>query len=76
MAIHHLHTEIEIDASAERMWAVLSNFSSYPQWNPFIRSVIGAPRQGAGGKRSRKIRKMTSLAPGCTDGFAVVQPER
>jgi|SRR5690606_6361177 len=47
MAIHHLHTEIEIDASAERVWAVLCDFSSYPQWNPFIRSVIGAPRQGA-----------------------------
>jgi hypothetical protein len=47
MGIHHLHTEIEIDASAERVWAVLSDFSSYPQWNPFIRSVIGAPQQGA-----------------------------
>lgn len=47
MAIHHLHTEIEIDASAERVWAVLSDFSSYPQWNPFVRSVVGAPQQGA-----------------------------
>lgn len=47
MAIHHLHTEIEIDASAERVWAVLCDFSSYPQWNPFIKSVTGAPQQGA-----------------------------
>lgn len=46
MAIHHLHTEIDVDASAERVWAVLSDFPSYPQWNPFIRSVIGSPRRG------------------------------
>jgi hypothetical protein len=47
MGKHHLHTEIEIDASAERVWDVLSDFDSYPQWNPFIRSVLGVPRQGA-----------------------------
>lgn len=46
MAKHHLHTEIEIDASPERVWAVLSDFDSYPKWNPFIRSVRGAPQQG------------------------------
>lgn len=47
MATHRLHTEIEIDASPERVWAVLSDFASYPQWNPFIKSVTGAPQQGA-----------------------------
>ncbi len=47
MATHQLHTEIEINASAERVWAVLSDFASYPRWNPFIRSVVGVPEQGA-----------------------------
>lgn len=47
MGIHHLHTEIEIDASADRVWAILSDFTSYPQWNPFIRSMVGAPQHGA-----------------------------
>jgi hypothetical protein len=47
MAIHHLHTQIDIEASAERVWAVLADFAAYPQWNPFIRSVTGEPRQGA-----------------------------
>lgn len=47
MAKHHLHTEIEIDASAQRVWAVLLDFASYPQWNPFIKSIAGVPRQGA-----------------------------
>ena len=47
MTIHHLQTEIEIAASPERVWAVLADFASYPQWNPFIKSVAGAPEQGA-----------------------------
>ena len=36
-----LHTEIEIDAPAERVWRLLTDFASYPQWNPFIRSISG-----------------------------------
>ena len=47
MATHHLHTEIEIEASAEQVWAVLSDFASYSQWNPFIKSIAGKPEQGA-----------------------------
>lgn len=47
MATHHLHTEIEIHAPAERVWSILANFPSYPQWNPFIRSISGVPEHGA-----------------------------
>ncbi len=47
MAIHHLHTGIDIEASAERVWAILTDFASYPEWNPFVRSVVGEPREGA-----------------------------
>lgn len=47
MTVHHLHTEIEINASAELTWAVLSDFAAYPEWNPFIRSVAGEPQPGA-----------------------------
>jgi hypothetical protein len=36
-----LHSEIEIDASAERVWGVLTDFPSYPHWNPFIRRISG-----------------------------------
>ena len=43
MGIHHLYTEIQIDASADQVWAILSDFASYPQWNPFITSMVGAP---------------------------------
>ena len=41
-----LHTEIEIDASAERVWDILTDFASYPQWNPFIRRISGELQVG------------------------------
>jgi hypothetical protein len=41
-----LHSEIEIDAPAERVWHLLTDFASYPQWNPFIRSIRGQPIRG------------------------------
>jgi len=47
MATHHLHTEIEINTSAARVWDVLTDFASYPRWNPFIKSVAGVPVKGA-----------------------------
>ncbi|RYZ45415.1 MAG: SRPBCC domain-containing protein, partial [Chitinophagaceae bacterium] len=31
-----IKTEIVINASKEKVWAILTNFSQYPQWNPFI----------------------------------------
>ena len=41
-----LHPEIEIDAPAERVWHLLTDFASYPQWNPFIRNISGQPTKG------------------------------
>ncbi len=32
----NITTEIIIDASAEKVWAVLTNLSNYKQWNPFL----------------------------------------
>ncbi|MBA2782619.1 MAG: SRPBCC domain-containing protein [Rubrobacteraceae bacterium] len=41
-----LHSEIEIDAPAKHVWELLTDFASYPQWNPFIRSISGQPAPG------------------------------
>ena len=38
-----LHTQIEIEAPAEQVWQVLTDFAAYPEWNPFIRRVNGRP---------------------------------
>jgi|SRR5829696_763064 len=41
-----LHSQIEIAASAERVWDILTDFASYPQWNPFIRRISGELKAG------------------------------
>src|SRR5215218_4856074 len=41
-----LHSQIGIDASSERVWAILTDFASYPQWNPFIRRISGELKVG------------------------------
>ena len=42
-----VQTQIEIEAPAKDVRAVLLNFGDYPRWNPFIVSVDGAVAQGS-----------------------------
>ena len=42
-----IRTQIEIDASPQRVWSILTDFSSFPEWNPLMR-VDGIPREGSG----------------------------
>ncbi|MBB2200679.1 SRPBCC domain-containing protein [Gluconacetobacter tumulisoli] len=52
-------TDIDIAASPERVWAVLTDMASYPAWNPFIRQMTGSLRAGG--------RLTIRLAAGGTD---------
>ena len=45
-----LRTEIAIDAPPERVWAVLTDFERYGEWNPFVPSLQG---ELSGGSRLR-----------------------
>ena len=38
---HDLHTEIDIDATPETVWNVLTDLDGYSDWNPFITSAAG-----------------------------------
>jgi hypothetical protein len=41
-----IRSAIEIRAPLDLVWAVLTDFSAYPEWNPHIRRVRGTPRAG------------------------------
>lgn len=42
-----IHTDVVVNASASKVWQVITDFEEYPQWNPFIRQVTGAARPGS-----------------------------
>ncbi|MEH1920348.1 SRPBCC domain-containing protein [Nostoc sp.] len=42
-----IYTEIEIQASDEQVWNLLTDFASFPHWNLFIRQISGLPSEGA-----------------------------
>lgn len=45
MAIE-IKTEILIKSTPEKIWAILTDFDNYPNWNPFIKSIKGQVKVG------------------------------
>jgi hypothetical protein len=41
-----IKTEILIKARPEKVWAILTDFVNYPNWNPFIKSINGEVKVG------------------------------
>lgn len=41
-----ISTTITINAPADVVWKVLTDFGQYPNWNPFIKSIEGNPAEG------------------------------
>jgi len=44
---YQISTTIEIAATPEHVWAVLSDLASYPQWRPVFRAVTGQLAAGS-----------------------------
>ena len=38
---HELHTQIDIDATPETVWNILTDLDNYTDWNPFIIEASG-----------------------------------
>ncbi|WP_345977539.1 SRPBCC domain-containing protein [Sulfurimonas sp. HSL3-7] len=41
-----IETKIQINATPERIWTILTELDKYPQWNPFIKSARGKVIEG------------------------------
>jgi uncharacterized protein YndB with AHSA1/START domain len=46
MSERRIETNIEINAPAVRIWALLTDFARMPSWNPFIKSISENWRKG------------------------------
>lgn len=46
MATKEIKTQINIQASKEHVWNILTDFENYPSWNPFIVSIKGEMIEG------------------------------
>ena len=71
---HRIHIEIVIRAPAARIWQVLTDFASFPDWNPFIRRAEGQLRTG--GKLEIHIQPGTSKGMTFRPTLLAVDPER
>jgi len=41
-----IRTEIIINSTVDNVWTILTDFDSYPNWNPFIKYFKGTPKEG------------------------------
>lgn len=76
--MHAITETIDIAAEPDRVWAVLTDFAHYPDWNPFIVSMSGQLVLGAklrarlappGGKPMTFTPTLTVLEPGRAVGW-------
>ena len=69
-----LKSEITINAGPDAVWSVLTDFDSYPKWNPFIVSITGA--KNVGGQLVVTIRPPGSRAMTFKPVVLSFQPEK
>lgn len=56
-----LTTTILINASPEKVWAILINFKDYRTWNPFIKSITHTQKLAVGNKIKVVLDGMTFI---------------
>lgn len=44
--MRNIQTSIEINAAPEKVWRILTDFTAYPSWNPFVKSISGHAQVG------------------------------
>lgn len=41
-----IETQIDIEAPADKVWGILTDYESHGKWNPFIKSIAGDKTRG------------------------------
>ncbi|MBB5021947.1 SRPBCC domain-containing protein [Desulfurispira natronophila] len=44
---HQIETSVDIQATPQQVWQVLTDFAGYAQWNPFMVSIDGKAKVGS-----------------------------
>src|SRR5262249_55917739 len=45
-SMHEIETALQLSSPVERVWSILTDFPSYPSWNPFITHIEGKLEKG------------------------------
>jgi len=63
--MQEIATSIRIAASPSTVWEILMDFAAYPEWNPFITSIVGdvTPGESLSIELSRPDKKPMSVSP-------------
>lgn len=69
---YQIDTEIEIAASAAKVWVILSDFAAYPVWNPFVHAISGEAKVGSSLQVHIQAGKTMKFQP----TVVTVEPER
>jgi hypothetical protein len=69
-----IKTETVINAPAERVWAEMTDFPSFPDWNPFVREATG--RLEPGEKLKIRLRLDHGMKMTFRPQVTVVEPNR
>jgi hypothetical protein len=69
-----IKTETLIDASPERVWAEITDFASFPSWNPFVRKAEG--RLAPGEQLKIRLRLDRGMRMTFRPRVTVVRPNR
>lgn len=71
---HQIETQIHIRVSPQQVWSVLTDFASYPEWNPFVQSIAGELKQG--GLLNVQVQPVGGSAMRFRPQLLTVQPQR
>ena len=71
---HRLHTEINIDATPQAVWRILTDLDRYGEWNPFVVSSSGTVAPGA--RLTNRLQPAGGKSRTFKPNVTIVEPPR